>query len=44
MMENRNREVLDRIRGGEWSDDIQKAIEDVANDIKSTYEVSPEEA
>ena len=44
MMENRNREVLDRIRGGEWSDDIQKAIEDVANDIKSTYEVSTEEA
>jgi F-type H+-transporting ATPase subunit alpha len=44
MMENRNREVLDRIRSGEWSDDIQKAIEDVANDIKSTYEVSSEEA
>lgn len=44
MMETRNREILDRIRGGEWSKDIQQAIEDVANDIKSTYEVSPEEA
>lgn len=44
MMENRNREVLDRIRDGEWKDDIQKAIEDVANDIKTTYEVTPEEA
>ncbi len=44
MMENRNREVLDRIRAGEWKEDIEKAIKDVANDIKTTYEVTPEEA
>ncbi len=42
MLESQKPDILQRIRSGEWNDEVQEALEGVAKDIKPTYEVQPE--